>query len=163
VATSAVDLKYIGTLEMASQLWAWGTDGQGLYRLFEQPSATLPKVIASKLYGADQPLITKQAMTAYAQPVDMSGLGVTLNLTIESEMGGWPVSEDQGFKNWSGYVEENAGVPPPLPPVPDAPLLAARGLDVVGQEIGYTLSSISPDFELYTVVLTVLDTGAVFG
>jgi hypothetical protein len=163
VATSEANLIYIGTREIASQLTAWGTDGNALYQLFDQPSATLPKIIASKLYGADQPLLTKQSLAVYSQPVDIAGSGVTLDLTIESEMGGWLVPDDQGFKNWSGYVEENAGTPPTSPPVPNAPLLAARGLDVIGQQIGYTVSSLSADFELYHVTLAEVDVASVFG
>lgn len=163
VATSQVDLKYIGAREIASQLTAWGTDGLHLYQLFAQPNDMLEKIIASKLYGAEQAILTKQILAAYAQAVDLSGAGVTLDLILESEMGGWPVPAAEGFQNWSGYLSENAATPPPLAPVPDAPLLAARGLDIIGQEVGFQVTTTSPDLEILLISIAVKDIGSVFG
>ena len=167
VATSEANLSYIGTREIASDLSAWGTDGKSIYQLFEQPSQTLPKIISSKLMGIETALITKQALAMYLQAVDISGEGLSFDLTVESEMGGWPVPPDSSFKNWSDYVASQAGVPPPNAPVPDAPLLAARGLDVIGQELGWTISTppegTSGDFEIITMQMATLEVGAVFG
>lgn len=160
-----IDLTYIGTQEIASNLTAWGTDGKFLYPLFKTPSAAVKKTISTKLYGTEKGFVSQQAMTAYVQAVDKSGKGVDFELIIDTEMGSYPIVQgaENGFKNWSDYVAENAAVPPPIPPVPDCPLLAARGLDVVGQELGFTLVSNSEDFELYNMQITALEVGSVYG
>ena len=165
IATTAIDVTYLNTREIASDLSAWGTDGAAIYQMFAQPSATLPKVLTTKMYGAETMLITKQAMTMYVQAVDIAGTGLDFNVTLESEMGGWPVPlvGESVFSDWSGYVAANAGVPPPIPPTPNSPLLAARGLDVYGQQIGWTLMSDSEDWELYATMVTTTDVGAVYG
>lgn len=156
------DLTYIGTQEIASNLTAWGTDGTVLVPLFNKPS-NMVKTISSKLYGAEQQFITKQAMITTMQAVDQSGEGVTFDLTLESEMGGWTTDADSGFRNWSDFIKGGAAIQPEIPPVPDSPLLAARGLDVIGEELGFTITSTSPDFELYQCELMYLEIGSVFG
>jgi hypothetical protein len=167
IATSEVDLNYIGTREIASDLSAWGTDGNSIYELFTTPSPTLPKMMASKLYGSERSLITKQAMAFYCQATDIEGTGLTFDLTIENESGGWPVPAENGLQNWSAFVAAEAGTPPPIPPNPDAPLLAARGLDVIGQQLGWTLSTppsgTSGDFEILNCQMAITEIASVFG
>ena len=158
----SADLIYIGTQEIASNLTAWGTDGTTLFPLFATPS-NMTKTISSKLYGVDLSFVTKQAQATYLQAVDIAGTGVDFTLTLESEIGGWVTDADNGFKNWSQYVEDNAGIPPTVPAVPDSSFLAARGLDVSGQELGFTITSTSEDFEIFTVQMAYLEIGAVFG
>lgn len=162
LARLAADLIYIGTQEIASNLTAWGTDGHTLFPLFATPS-NMVKTISSKLYGADQSMVTQQTLATYMQAVDKSGQGVTFELSLESEMGSWLADAETGFKNWSGFVESKASVHPTTPPVPDAPLLAARGLDVIGQELGFTITSDSLDFEIYQIQLGVKNIGSVYG
>jgi hypothetical protein len=167
VSRIETQLAYIGTQEIASNLTAWGTDGKSLFKLFNQPSAII-KTMATKLYGIEQSLITKQAMVTYLQCADMSGDGVSFDLTLESEMGGWLATGEYGFQNWSTYVldaaeDQNPIAVPTVPAVPNSPLLVARGLDVIGEELGLTVTSNSTDFELYNITLAATDIAAVFG
>jgi hypothetical protein len=155
-------LIYIGTQEIASNLVAWGTDGTTLFPLFSTPSG-MTKTLSSKLYGVDLSFVTKQAMATYMQALDVAGTGVTFSLTLENEMGGWVTNADSGFKNWTQYSEGLLDAPPPVAAVPDSAFLAARGLDVIGQELGFTITSTSQDFEIYQVQLAYLDVGSVFG
>lgn len=45
-----VDLLYIATQEINSELTAWGTDGTSLYPLFQQPSDQFTKVVQSRFW-----------------------------------------------------------------------------------------------------------------
>ena len=156
------DLTYIGTQEIASNLTAWGTDGKSIFPLFAQPSA-MPKTLSSKMYGADSAFVTKQIDVAYLHAVDIAGTGVEFALTLESDLGSWLVPPDVGFKNWSTNYLDQTGVEPTAPPVPDAPLLAARGLDVIGQELGFTIVSTSDDFEVNLVMMATQPVAPVYG
>lgn len=141
IASQGVDLAYIGTQEVNSNLQAWGTDGAKLYPLLNRPSATLRKVISSKLYGAQDLMITKQALMYYVQAIDRSGSGIQMSVSVDTENGSFPAS--------------NNPVLPGAPP-PDGwsrQVYGATAPDAVGQELGFTITSTSPDFELLHAAL----------
>lgn len=45
-----VQLTYIASQEILSQMIAWGTDGTNLFRLFQNPTSNFPKVVRSKFW-----------------------------------------------------------------------------------------------------------------
>ena len=56
-----IPLTYISTQEINSVLTAWGTDGSGLYPLFQKPTLLFPKVVQSKLWSNPSYLFEKTA------------------------------------------------------------------------------------------------------
>ena len=86
VASQSLNLTFIAAQKIGSNYQAWGTDGAGLYPLFYNPSATLPKRIDTKLYGADKMFIQKQALAVYMQATDnsssISGITGTFLLSV---------------------------------------------------------------------------------
>ena len=86
VASQSLNLTFIAAQKVGSNYQAWGTDGADLYPLFYTPSATLPKRIDTKLYGADKMFIQKQALAVYMQATDntstLSGITGTFLLSV---------------------------------------------------------------------------------
>ena len=154
VASQSTLLIFIGTQEVNSNLTSWGTDGNGLYPLFNQPSSALTKSLSTKLYGAQAGFIMKQAMSLYVQAQDMTaaGTGITFSTsTIDSELGSFPTPNVISF-----------GAATPTIPV-SAPVYASESGDVFGVNLGLTLKSSSPDFSLNNVILGYIDTVGLFG
>ncbi len=135
VASQTIDLIYIGTQEINSNLKAWGTDGAALYPLFDSPSAALTKKLSSKLFGADAQFVEKQTYTFITQLEDKSGTGVTLNVTVDTNA-----------------INPNSGVS--IYPLPNVitlnnapyPFYSATAGDIYGFNVGYTVTSTSADF-----------------
>jgi len=139
---------FIGTQEVNSNIIAWGTDGNALFPMFNTPS-TLQKKISSKLYGQDRFLIQKEAMGFYIQTQDLSteGQGVALSsLTIDAEHGSYDV--------------------PLIPSIPTAippfyPIISVGTGDVIGDNLGFTLTSNSLDFSINFLGLSYIDCGSI--
>lgn len=152
VISQGLDLIYIGTQEVNSNLTAWGTDGTKLCPLLTRPSSSLQKKYSSKLYGAQDVMITKQAMMYYIQAIDRSaGLGVTMNVTIDSENGSY----------LSEFTPTFPGAPPPNGQ--SVQVYAAKAPDAIGQELGFTITSMSPDFELLHAALGYINQTSING
>lgn len=138
VVSQGIDLIYIGTQEVNSNLTAYGTDGTKIYPLLTRPSNTLLKTISSKLYGSQDVMITKQALMYYVQAIDRSvgNSGIVMNVTIDTE-------------NGSAAVPFNPTLPGLPPPNGfSRQVYGGKTPDVIGQELGITITSMSPDFEL---------------
>ena len=60
-----VSLTYVASQKINSVLTAWGTDGQGIYPLFQTPSKNFTKVSQSKLWAKPHYLYTKLAGELY--------------------------------------------------------------------------------------------------
>lgn len=151
--SQGVDLTYIGTQEVNSNLAAWGTDGNKLYPMLTTPSPTLQKKLSSKLYGANDLMIQKQAMMYYIQALDRSvgNKGVTMQFTLDTENGGTPSEFTPTF---------------PGPPPPDGfsrQVYGAKAPEVPGQELGFTITSTSPDFELLHAALGYVNIASING
>lgn len=153
VITQGVSLTYIGTQEVNSNLAAWGTDGSKLYPMLTTPSPTLQKKISSKLYGAQDVMIQKQAMMYYIQAVDRStdSHGVTMQMFVDTENGGY----------LSEFAPTFPGVPPPTGF--SRQVYGAKAPEVVGQELGFTLTSMSPDFEIQHAALGYVNVTSING
>ena len=153
VASQSTSLTYICSQEINSNIQAWGTDGNSLFPLFNQPSSVLAKTLSTKLYGAQAGFIMKQAMGLYVQATDntAAGSGITFNSTIDTELGSFAVPNAVVFP---------AGVP--IIPA-SAPVVATGSGDVVGVNLGVTMTSNSPDFSINNVILGHVDVVGLFG
>jgi hypothetical protein len=83
MANQSVNLKFICTQEINSNITAWGSDGVGLYPLFKTPSSTLPKYLTTKLYGGNQPFMAKQVFSILVQARNFQNFGYPVTVTIE--------------------------------------------------------------------------------
>ena len=143
ISSQTVNLTFIGTQEINSNLSAYGTDGNSLYPLFNAPSASLTKKLSTKLYGGDSPLTQKASMGVYFQVQDQAGTGVTLStVTVDSEHGSYSIPKIPTF--------------PVTSTAPYNPIVSAGSGDVFGVNIGMTVTTTSQDF-----VLNMLCAGAV--
>jgi hypothetical protein len=154
VASQSVDLIQIGSQEINSDLYAWGTDGTSLYPLFTTPSTSLTKSLSTKLYGVQSGIVVKQAMGLYIQAQDLTtnGSGISFSTeTIDNEFGSYPVP--------------NALVFPSTVPAnpPFSPVLCTESGDVQGVELGVTLKSTSADFAINYLALGYIDVVGLFG
>lgn len=81
-----VDLTYVQTQEIDSELTAWGTDGLSLYPLFQEPSNQFTKVVQSKLWDMPGGYEYGKTATRFWMLGTFEGSStVTLGLTIDSE------------------------------------------------------------------------------
>ena len=147
VFSQSVGLTFISTQEVASNLQAWGTDGVALYPLFTTPNPNLNKVLSTKLYGGQAPFIMKQAMGVWAQARDFAGTGVTIDVTLDNELGSFSAPNSLQF----------------LTGTKTSGLAATETGDVTGVTLGVTMSSASPDFALQNLSLGYVDVTGLFG
>ncbi len=141
IASQNANLIYIGSQEINSNLYAWGTDGTSLYPLFNTPSTNITKKISTKLYGVNEPVVKDQAYALAIQAQDLSSAqsGVTFDAAIDTN-----------------YLNPNTGqYSYALTPisfsanVPTYPMYVTSSLEgVYGMNIGATITSTSSDFTL---------------
>ena len=145
VASQSAALTYIATQESNSDVDAYGTDGTNLYQLFYQPSS-IPKTIATKLYGNHNMLVTKEAMGVYLQSQDLSGQGIIFStMNIVAEHGSYPI---------------------PMPSVatgavPYYPISSIGSGDVVGSNLGLLLTTTSLDHTIDYLSIGYVDVGSI--
>lgn len=151
IVNQSINLNRIGTQEIASDLIAWGTDGSRLAPLLVTPS-NIQKRIVSKLYPGAGNFITKQPYFGFAQIQDQNipPVGVALTVTWDTEALSSP--------SFSSSVQ-----PAPIPTYPVIGIPVLPGADVQGGNLGFTLTSTSPDFEILGLSLGYKETGALFG
>jgi hypothetical protein len=170
IISQSVALTFIGTQEINSDLTAWGTDGTALYPLMQTPSERIPKIWSSKLYGAQNPYITKLARMVYVQAE---------NFASDTEAPEFGVTIDTEWGSLQSPVPTTVFPPPLAPPgteayripagaeVPpvQAPVLAATaGQDMQGQQLGMTITTAAADFSILNLMLAYDDNqAAIFG
>jgi hypothetical protein len=141
-----------------SDFIAWGTDGNKIYPMNQRPSSTLQKKVASKLYGGQDPMITKQALTYYIQAIDNTAnkAGIAFSLFIETENDRYPVTPPNG-----------GAITLPGKPPPDGPskqiAMGQCDTDPIGSQLGFLLTSNSPDFDLLNVAIGYKNQAGWFG
>lgn len=152
IISQSIALTKIGTQEISSDLVAWGTDGQRLAPLLVTPSPTLQKKLVSKLYGGQTSFITKQPYFGWAQIQDQNipASGVSLTVTWDTEA-------------LSSPAFTSAVQPAPIPTYPIIGIPVLPGADVSGGQLGFTLTSNSPDFEVLNISLGYKDISALYG
>lgn len=148
IASQTVNLTFIGTQEVNSNIRAYGTDGNSLYPLFNTPSTVLTKKISTKLYGANNPLVQKESMGVYFQAQDKSGSEITMtSISIDSEHGSYGIPKIAPFPSTSI--------------APYNPIVAMGSGDVFGVNLGLTLTTNSPDFVLEMIGIGAVETGSI--
>ncbi len=150
LSSQTLDLTYIGTQEVNSDLTAWGTNGITLFPLFGTPSPALTKTLSTKLYGANTAIIVKEALGFYLQAQDLSGTNASVTLTTattDSEIGSFALPNSISFVS--------------APPAYNT--YATTSGDVFGTNLGLTISSQSPDFSIQYLGLGYIDAGSLFG
>ena len=104
IASQTVDLTFILTQEVNSDLTAWGSDGKSLYPLFQTPNTALEKSISTKLFGGNNPIVAKEAYTVMIQSVNTGSFGapVTFTIDLDTDGGQYPIGT-YTFSLSSGY------------------------------------------------------------
>lgn len=135
------NLIYIGTQEVNSTITAWGTDGAALYPLLTTPSTSITKKLSSKLYGVDSAIIKKRAYIFMFQGQDQSAsqAGISLSVTIDTNFN----NPTTGLSSYSIPTPISFAANPPT-----YPMYSTYAGDVYGMNLGYTLTSTSPDFTI---------------
>lgn len=158
VASQSKTLIYIGTQEVNSQPLAWGTDGATLFPLFNKASASLAKILQTKLWSGDGFVVYKQVLRLYSQVVDNSGQGYTYSASIDTDQASavasitgnatfsWANNSGQAF-TWKNNSNQ--------PFTWGTPGNSIRGQDAsaTGLLLGITLNTTSMDFSLIAMGL----------
>jgi hypothetical protein len=155
VFSQSTHLIYIGTLEVDSDPEAWGTDGSQLMPLFNVPSPTLPKIMQTKLFGAESSFIVEGSYAIYvtAQNRSTSNSQMTYTTTVD----GIGVANPLSMPNWmedevvtQGGSVEMVDNPVAFPMKLGQPVTFGTGTDpvVAGVGLGLTMTTTHPDYEL---------------
>lgn len=147
VASQSIALKFIGTQEVNSNMVAWGTDGSGLFPLFQTPSTSIQKIISTKLYGQGAFIAQKQAQGLYLQTQDHSSVGVTFNsISIDAEHGSYSIPNIPF--TMTGMI-------------PYYPIDSRQTGDVPGVNLGLTLTSTSSDYTVNYIGMGYIDVASI--
>jgi hypothetical protein len=165
LASQSVNLIYIGTQKVSSQLFAWGTDGDRLYQLFAQPSSTLTKRIDTKYYGANNPFLQKDLYAIWVQASDQSqaqsGVGWVTNVNV----GGIAIQDPNYPSMPSGVAIQPFALvtEPNFPPNTNTlfyPVSPTGTEGIPFLTLGLSMTTTSPDFILGNLVIGWTPTGA---
>lgn len=159
IASSQRSLIFIGGLETESDLFCYGTDGMSIYPMFLQPSVTLPKVMASKLWGADRIEIIKGAMRWYVAGRDLSAAQAGIDLFWVTD---YAAALGDGFEGEGSVVSPNGGT---ALGGNNTGLSVTGGLtdDVVAPLLGFKVTTMADDFEIVNAVLGYIPVASIFG
>jgi hypothetical protein len=129
----------VNNYEKESDNQAYGTDGHRLYKLLINQSATLTRIVQSKLWLRPSILIQKRAWGIFAlfECYD----DTVLNFTIDTETGSFNVTQG-AFAHAGGSLE-----------VPAIAFARSSVPAPSGVTIGFTMRSSSKDFALLTALL----------
>lgn len=160
VASQEIAPTFISTLEVNSNLTAYGSDGNVIFPMFQTPSASITKTVQSKLYPGGQSsiyIIYKQILrfyleidplgaspTTFSATADTEGSQVTIplnlstNFTFVNNSGG--ILQFQNNSSQNLYWSILNGI-------------TATDAQNTGQLIGFTLTSTGTDFVIERVGL----------
>jgi hypothetical protein len=139
VASQTPNMTFIGTQVIDSNLYAWGTDGTKLYKMFQTPSQDITSTLSTKLFGTSTPFIMKQlfTITMAGQNLGTPGGPVSASIRLDTEAGSYPLNNALPME----FFLENAykiGYP-----------TFSYGLnDGAGMFLGLTLSTTAEDITL---------------
>ncbi|HEY4355950.1 MAG TPA: hypothetical protein VGN16_09400 [Acidobacteriaceae bacterium] len=172
IVSQTPSLTYIGTQEVESKLYAWGTDGSKLYQLFEQPSASLTKRLTTKYYGTESLLILKDFLNLYLQAQDFStgNSGITMNVEmVASGIAVQPTEPGARFDNDSvadtvfnsnTFAHMLYQQPVFNAPMPYWPVWGTGTGGLSFNTLGVRFTTQSPDFGLANLVIAYQDNTA---
>lgn len=106
-ASQSINLTFISEQEILSQLTAYGTDGNSIYPLFQRPSASLLKVVQSRLWegpGGYEHIKGASRLWGLVQYYSLDS--PDLEISIDNETGKSPqqVSVNPTVLNWTNNV-----------------------------------------------------------
>ena len=162
--SQSINFTYIDTQKVASNLNAWGTDGNALYPLFQTPSSTLLKRLDTKLYGANSPFMIKDVVGFWAQARDLSSGASGISLSVTADTGGL------SFQSPTYPSVPTKQYPAPLLALPAwaqgantlyYPVVGAGDTGVPFVTCGLEITSTSPDFIFANLLIGYLQTTAV--
>jgi len=168
VASQTPALQFIGLQEVASDITAWGTDGNSLYPLFNAPSLSLNKIVSTKLFGASDTFMIRTTDALYIDALDKSAAqsgiaievasidcdGLAVPITVEKD--GLPVTLSCPSGNYQFTILPNFKAPSP-----HGALYGTGNIpQVPGIGLGVTMITPSFDFVLRGLALATVDTTA---
>jgi hypothetical protein len=154
-------MTFIATLEVASVMSAWGTDGHALYPLMTTPSG-LQKRLVTKLWGGEREYIIKQPLVDYIRATDKSAGQEGVSFTVTMESAGLAQQIGQAAQLPSvAYV--NPVQPNFLAPNYTAPVWGGQTAAVAGTALGATITTNSPDVLISGISFAYRDDGFLFG
>lgn len=102
-----IPLTFVASQELNSLLTAWGTDGQSIYPLFQQPSSGFTKTVQSKLWAIPGSYYTTKAASRFAGlAYYYSDEGGTLDVSIDNENGGSQIYPVNGVPNPLTWIND---------------------------------------------------------
>ena len=105
VGTQSLAIAFLAGQEISSELTAYGASTTAIHRLFKTPSASLSKVMATKLASNPTYIIEDQVLRCYYIAQAEQGLTGALNIYIENQGGRGPVNPRTvtgGRLTWTG-------------------------------------------------------------
>lgn len=137
----SVSIVSLSTLEAASNIVAYGTDGTKIYPLLTTPAA-ITKTLKSKLRPEPTLLIQKKAWGFFALFGAYASMNVHLSVTVDTENGSTPLTFDT-----------IAGIPSISGPYPTVIWAKSAKSQGAGLTMGFSIESTSEDFVLYQAAL----------
>jgi hypothetical protein len=166
ITSQTVPLTYIGTQEVNSQLFAWGTDGTSLYELFAQPSGALLKRLSTKMYGADSLFILKDFLNLYLQAQDLSAELAGVNFAVDMVSSGAAIQNPKSPSVANSLYTEVQFPDLLFPPVaftappPFFPVFGAGTGGFSFDSVMVRMQTLSPDFALSHLMVAYQDNTA---
>jgi hypothetical protein len=144
LASQSINLIFIATQEINSNLTAWGSDGNSLYPLFQTPNKTITKTLATKLFGGNQPFLAKQVFSVLVQGENYQTYGqpVSVTLSLDTETNGYPV----GPTPLTFSVATNLQI--------SWPMAMTGDIYAAGIFLGLTMTTTQPDMVLNYLAIT---------
>jgi hypothetical protein len=137
-ATQSIDLIFVSGLESDSTLYAYGTDGNSIYQMFNTNSELLPKIVQSRLWIDPTIVMEKKGWGLYALYECYNDTDLTF--TCDTEGGTFDIFQG----DFVGGGSEN---------IPNTVWAKSIAPAPAGQVIGFTMNSTSVNFALLDIVL----------
>lgn len=153
VASQEIAPTFIATQEVSSNLTAYGSDGNVIFPMFQTPSASISKIVQSKLYPGGQAstyIIYKQILRFYLQidplGTDPSSFSATADTENSSVAISLNLSTNFTFVNNSGGALQFRNNTPANLYWSVLNTITATDAQNTGELIGFTLTSTGKDF-----------------
>lgn len=162
LTSQSVNLTYIGSQKISSFFTAWGTDGNALYPLFNQPSTALTKRLDTKYYGADTAFILKDFVSlhlvAQDQSVGLDGVSASMSAVLSG-----PAIQSLQYPSAADTTENPLFNQPSFQaPPPFWPIWGTGTKGATFSSVGLRFSTNSPDFILGDLVIGYINETALF-
>jgi hypothetical protein len=155
VASQEVAPTFVATLEAESNLTAYGSNGTIIFPMFQTTSASINKIVQSKLYSGGQAsayIIYKQVLRFYMQLDTISVDPDTISVTIDTETSSVPLSQSLSgnivFVNITGGILQFQNNTPANLYWTVSNVITGVDAQNTGALIGFTMTSTSKDYVL---------------